>query len=556
MRPGLPSRVPSQRDLAKHMNSGRYRTVVWPLLLAAGFFCIPPVLFYLYPFGFWSSTDYEPLGLADALNMAYRLADVRLYPAEGMTGHPGVLFYLMSWLALAISGHPVAAGTQFFRDVVDHVEVYHRASIYIAALVGSLGVYVLARTALKLIPAGATVVALLLWLLSTPATIICFMTTGFEPVALLINGLFLVTLVRLASDAEIDPKVIVLAGFVGAFAYLNKLAYVYVPLALVCAIFWKAVFCRTGWRRGSALIALSVLTFVGVVVATGYFFIGWNAFVALLRFHRNVILGSGLYGTGSQVVVSEEGIRRAIMAIPGDHAYAVPLALIAGAVLDVAGLVAGFRNRQRHSVAVIGIGVGLAAMFSALSVLKHYADHYTAGVSATLPACVVAGCLFAQTWNARARLSALAMAGVLAVLMAGPVLMQVRAYLIYEFQASGLALADMKEVSAQTAGMKRTVRFSYRVPLPQFVEGFVVHYASVPRLTEKYIQTRGNISNEVPGASSTEDIGAYVIQKNIFHDVEAFRNAPNLDPQGPEPARLEAGDRIIEFRTVFMLIRK
>jgi hypothetical protein len=529
--------------------------LVWPLLLAAGFFCIPPVLFYLYPFGFWSSTDYEPLGLADALNMAYRLADVSLYPAEGMTNHPGVLFYLMSWLALAISGHPVAAGTQFFRDVVDHVEDYHRASIYVAALVGSLGVYVFARTACKLIPAGATLVALLIWLLSTPATIICFVTTGFEPVALLINGLFLVSLVRLASDAEIDPKVIVLAGFVGAFAYLNKLAYVYVPLALVCAIFWKAVFCRIGWRRGSALIALSVFTFAGVIVATGYFFIGSNAFIALLRFHRNVILGSGLYGTGSQVVVSEEGIRRAIMAIPGDRAYAVPLALIAGAVLNIAGVTTGFRHRQRHSVAVIGIGVGLAAMFSALSVLKHYAVHYTAGVSATLPACVVALCLFAQTWNATSRLSAVAMAWVLALLMAGPVLMRVVTVLIYGFETSSLALADLKEVSAQTAGMKRTVRFSYRVPLPQFIEGFVVHYAGVPRLTEEYIEARGNITNDI-AASSAEDIGAYVIQKNIFRDVEAFKNAPNLDPQGPDPVRLRPDDRIVELRTVFLLIRK
>ena len=108
------------------------------------FFCIPPVLFHLYPVGFWSSTDTEPLGLANALNIAYRLGDLRFYVAEGMTGHPGVQFYLTSWLALALSGHPVAAGVQelFFRDVVDHVEAYHRASIYIAAFVGSLGIYV------------------------------------------------------------------------------------------------------------------------------------------------------------------------------------------------------------------------------------------------------------------------------------------------------------------------------------------------------------------------------------------------------------------------------
>jgi hypothetical protein len=540
------------------MNSGTQRSLVWSLLLAAGFFCIPPVLFYLYPFGFWSSTDYEPLGLADALNMAYRLADLRLYPAEGMTNHPGVMFYLMSWLALALTGHPVAAGAQgsFFRDVVDHVEIYHRISIYIAAAVGSLGVYVFARTAFKSIPAGTTVAALLIWLVSTPATIVCFMTTGFEPVALLINGLFLVVLIRLASETEIDPKVIVLAGLVGAFAYLNKLAYVYVPLALVSAIFWKTVFCRTGWRRGSSLIALSVFVFLGVTVATGYFVIGWSAFTALLRFHRNVILGSGLYGTGSQVVVSEEGVRRAIMAIPGDRAYAVPLALIAGTALYLAGLVKGFRNRQQHSVAVIGIGVGLAALFSALSVLKHYADHYTAGVSATLPACIVAGWLFAQDWNAWGRRSIVAATWVLALLMAGPVAMNIKNSLSSESERTPLAVADTKEVAAETAGMKRAVHFSYRAPLPQFVEGFVINYAGVPRLTREYVQTRGNISNDIRAGSGAEDIGAYVIPRSNFVDVNAFKNAPNLDPQAPAPVRFEPDDRLVVLRTVFLLIRK
>jgi hypothetical protein len=540
------------------MDSGTHKNVAWALLFAAGFFCIPPVLFYLYPVGFWSSTDNEPLGLGNALNMAYRLADLRLYDAEGMTGHPGVLFYLMSWLALALSGHPVATGGQppFFRDVFDHVEAYHGASIFIAAFVGSLGIYVFARTALKLIPAGATVGALLIWLVSTPATILCFVTTGFEPIAILINGLFLLTLVRIAFDREIDPKVIVLAGFVGAFAYLNKLSYAYVPLALACAIFWKGLFCGIGWRRSFAFIGLSLFIFVVVVVAAGYFIIGWKAFVALLRFHRNVILWSDLYGTGGQVLVSGEGVGRAIASIPGDRAYAVWLALVAGVVLNVAGVLTGLKDRQKQAIAVIAIGVGLAALFAALSVIKHYASRYTAGVSATLPACVVAGCLFAQSWNARARISALAMTFVAALLMAGPVLLNVRDVLISGLETTRLALADMKEVSAQTAGMRRLVHYSYRVPFPQFVEGFVVHYAGVPRLTEEYVRTRGNIANDIPAASSDQEIGAYVIPKGNVGDLEALKNAPNIDPTGSEPVRLGVDDRIVELRTVFLVIRK
>jgi len=528
----------------------------WPFILAAGFFLIPIVLFSAYPIGFWSSTDYEPLGLANALNMAYRLADVRLYAAEGMTNHPGVPFYLMSWLALALSGHPVATGGQgsFFRDVVDHVEDYHRAAVYVAALAGSVGVYAFARTALKLIPTGAMALALLAWLVSTPATILCFIYTGVEPVALLVNALFLMVLVPLAFDREINPRVIVLAGFVGAFAYLNKLSYVYIPLALACAIFWKANFCRLGWRRTTALIALSFFTFAAVVVATGYFIIGWEAFVYLLRFHRNVILGSGLYGAGNQVVVSGEGVWRAIAAIPGDRAYAIPLALIAGVALNIAGVVAGIRNRQNDGVAVMSIGTGLAALYSALSVLKHYDIHYTAGVSATLPGCVLACFLLARGWNPKARFAAVAAIAIAILFMTGPVLLEVRDVLTSRVNATHLVAADIKEVGAQTAGMERVVDYSYRVPFPQFVEGFVVHYAGVPRLTREYVRTRGGVTNDIPAEAGSE-IGAYVFDKAYF-DAQAIKSAPNLDTRGPKPERFDAKDRLIELHTVFLLIRK
>jgi hypothetical protein len=545
------------RDTTEQMKSGRPSSSIWPLIPAAAFFFIPVVLFSAYPVGFWTSTDYEPLGLADALNMAYRLADLTLYPAEGMTNHPGVQYYLTSWLALALSGHPVATGSaySFLRDVVDHVEDYHRMAVYVAALVGSAGVYLFARTALKLISPAATVSALLLWLVSTPATILCFMATGFEPFALLINGIFLVMLIRIAFDRELDPWMMVLAGCVGAFAYLDKLSYIYIPLALVCAIFWKAVFCGIGWRRGAGLIAISVFTFFGAIIATGHLVIGSNAFTALLRFHRNVILGSGLYGSGSQVVVSGEGVRRAIMAIPGDEAWAVPLALIGGAALWIAGIVTGLRNRQDNSVAIIAIGTGLAGLFSALSVLKHYDTHYTAAVSAALPGCVLACCLFARNWNPSVRLAAVATVWVAIALMTGPALRYVGGILAARSEITRLAVADIKQVGAETAGMKRAVGYTYRVPFPQYLEGFIVHYAGVPRLTDEYVENRGGVISSYAGPPVSE-IDAYVIDKAYFPDIAAVKSAPNLDQLSPNPVQFEAGDKLIELHTVFLLIRK
>ena len=395
-----------------------------------------------------------------------------------------------------------------------------------------------------------------MWLLSTPATILFFMSPGYELVAILVNALFLAVLVRLAFDRDIDPTVVVLAGCVGAFAYLNKLSYIYIPLALITAIFWKAVFSRTGWLRSVGFLVLFLCTVTGVVIAVGYLIIEKQTFGYLLTFHQNVIFGSGKYGAGDQNIVDKAAVWNAIMAIPGDRTYALPSALIGGAVLFVAGLATGIRNRQKQGVAIMGIGTGFAALLSALTVLKHYDPHYTAGVSSALPACVVAACLFAGTWNFVARIAAFGIASVAVLLMVDPVLANIKYVLKGRVDATHLAEADMKELPSLLAGVTRVVDFAYRVPFPQYGEGMLVKFSGVPRLAQSYIQNKGRITNSVTEQSFPEDVGAYVIDKGYFRTVEAVKTADNVDLLGPKPVQFNEGDELIELRTVFVLIRK
>ncbi len=250
------------------------------------------------------------------------------------------------------------------------------------------------------------------------------------------------------------------------------------------------------------------------------------------------------------------------MAIPGDKSYAIPLALIAGGALLAAGLVTGFRNRQNVSsrqndtVAIIGIGAGIAALFSAIGVLKHYESHYTAGVSAALPACVVAGWLFMGAWNVKVRFAAVAIAWIGILLMARPVLPNVASTLAGKSDWTRLASADMKAVATQIEGMTKVVDYAYRVPFSQYGEGLVIHFAGVPRLTEMHLRNRRGVTNSFTEHLITEDVGAYVIDKNYFRDVEAVKNAPNVDLLGPKPIRLDTDDKLIELHTVFLLIRK
>src|SRR4029077_16167769 len=88
----------------------------------------------------------------------------------------------------------------------------------------------------------------------------------------------------------------------------------------------------------------------------------------------------------------------------------LPIALIVGPGLIAGGFFAGRRGPEHIPVALIGIGTGVASLFSALFVMKHYGFHYTAGVSATLPASAAACYLLATSWGGRFWFRAVAVA--------------------------------------------------------------------------------------------------------------------------------------------------
>src|SRR5437879_6230702 len=149
--------------------------------------------------------------------MAFRLADLRMYPALGLTNHPGVPFYIMNWLALAIAGYPVASSKlAFFHTVIEHVGDYQKFAIFLASFTGAAGTYILARSAQALVPFSVTLVGSLIWLVSTPATITAFLSPSNETFALFLNALFLSALIMVAYAEKTTNSIAVFAGCVGA----------------------------------------------------------------------------------------------------------------------------------------------------------------------------------------------------------------------------------------------------------------------------------------------------------------------------------------------------
>lgn len=544
--------------------SFRSSKIYGPLILAIIFFAIPTLLFFLYPTSLWRVTDNETVGLGNALNMAYRLADRTFYPAPGITWHPGVTFYLMDWLALAIAGYPVATGgLAFFKTVIAHAEDYHKVIICLAAFVGAAGVYIFARAAQRLVPIGVAIAGLLMWLLSTPATVLMFMSPGFESFAILLNGLFFLVLVRIAYERDLGYRTVLFAGGVSALAYLNKLSYIYILLAFGAAIFARLLACKVGWKRAVVLLAVFVAALALVIAATAQFVIGWPGFQTLYLYHESIFLGSGLYGTGDQTVVSGDEIRNALAAAFNKQAYAIPIALVCGIGLVIGGLVTAARRQQHIPVAVLSIGTGAAALFSAMIVLKHYDMHYTAGVSATLPACVAAGFLLAKSWDHQAGRSCLAiaftaLAAIVVASIAYPVATGVIGDQAANAHSSAVAEADSLEIDAQIAASKRTVEFTYKAPFAQFGEGFVLVIAEIPRLSEEYLTASHGTISSFMARRIKPDVGIYVLDKVYFPTEEAIKSAPNLDlpaASAPVVIKYNAADRLIELNTVFLLVR-
>lgn len=527
----------------------------WPLVFAILFLCVPPLLFYSYPCSLWAVTDYEMLGLADALNMAYRLADFRMYPARGMMDHPGVPFYLMSWLALALTGYPVASrGLSFFSSVIEHVEEYHQITIWLGALTGAAGVYVIARVSRNLVPTGVVAAGLLLWLVSTPATLLMFSSPSIESFALLVNGLFFAVMVRIAYDRDITSNLAIVAGSVGALAYLNKLSYIYIPLALAMAGILNLFLRRFGWIRGILHSALFVSVLLSVIVATGFFFIGREGFHDLLMFHQNVFYGSGLYGTGDQVVTSRDQIWHAVTAMLADKGFAIPIALVGGAGLVIAGLLTGLKRPQHLPPAVLAIGAGLASLLSALIVLKHYGAHYAAGVSATLPFMVVSGHLLARAWGRRFQIAEAVVAAAAVLFLASQTMPLLTLTLSARTNTSRQVQADLQEIQTHVAGIKGAVEFVYKAPFARQGEGFVVTYGSVPRLTSDYVLSRQDAFSSMTAGLFDREVGAYVIDKSYFPTAESIKKASNFALLATKPVSFKDGDRLIELRTVFLLI--
>ena len=174
-----------------------------------------------------------------------------------------------------------------------------------------------------------------------------------------------------------------------------------------------------------------------------------------------------------------------------------------------------------------------------------------------MPAGVVGGWLLLKScgWNYRHRIAAGGAAATAILLMAVLTAKFLIAVLAQGTNVGEMVKADLKDIQTELAGSKRAIEFAYRTPFADYGEGFLIIYASIPRMTEEYVRSRQRTFSSMVGGLFDRDVGAYIIDKGYFSTVESIKAATNVVPLGPKPVAFKDGDRLIELHTVFILIR-
>jgi hypothetical protein len=117
------------------------------------------------------------------------------------------------------------------------------------------------------------------------------------------------------------------------------------------------------------------------------------------------------------------------------------------------------------------------------------------------------------------------------------------------------ATADLKQIEALPIDEKSSIAFTYSAPFSYLGEGFSLYVACVPRLTAEYHRSRPRMFSTLALDSPPRKIDAIVVHKAYFPTVESIRSASDLAKFGGEPLTWREGDKIVDLRTVFVLLR-
>jgi hypothetical protein len=344
----------------------------------------------LWPIEFWYSEDeYAYMSLAHALNLEVRLRDGLWFNDSGLGNHPGIPFYLVSWICLRVvsllTGHRDAVAYALAEPDTFYLATRIAAgSIALASVVGAYHV-------LAPLEPWKRAVAISSFFAADSWSLLYGMTSlGNETFALPLAVVFFWCVNKVASSPKEALVPWLYVGGAATLGYLVKPAYLSIlagGLALACimAVRYPA---PTGAKF--KFLCKLILTILGsfAALSAGVLLVvdGPSEFAGLIRLHTDFLSHTDILGGGRGHSFSFEPILTALITLMSSSS-ALPFVL----ALAIAGLAyvvyaegrSGTLDDQKWLwcvAAVVPLG------FASLAILSHFrAYYYLPAVSCFLP---------------------------------------------------------------------------------------------------------------------------------------------------------------------------
>jgi hypothetical protein len=434
---------------------------------------------------FWyADDDYAYLSLAHALSFEQWLRGDPTIGDVALVGHPGIPFYLASWIAFKIA-LPASAQDfiQVFSEGSDAADKFWLVSRVIALLLALGGVILTFRAASGKLAIPMAAAATILFLAVSDQSWIAMSRLGIESFALPYAVLFYLVAKHAFSDRGRGVIVWLVFGAIGGLGY--SLKFHYVAFALGSAAGLMAMLAVRGCRLFEAF-KLGIAYVIGLVLSFGSLamaLLGSERTLALLNFHLSIVTHSGYYGSGEADVVSPAQVLHAVDAIVYMPALLAALALVVAGAVYV--MVRRWPDRDwRSSAFPLGVALLVALLLAFSAVLKHYQPHYL-----LVPISIVPLLLLYVGDNAAPALASrncIVLAGALGVLALPFTLHRFDSVERQQVATEIRVKQDVAEIEARPLGPDEIRFWDYRVPAPGFAVGFVVIYAGSSSISEWY----------------------------------------------------------------------
>jgi len=335
---------------------------------------------------FWQvHDDYSHLSLAHAINLQQWINHGTHRPNVGLVGHPGIPFYVVSWLALK-AALPVGVDEiqQILQNVSTNPEPFWLAIRTAALILNIIGVIMVMNCPGNADTSARLAAAVVFFAVSIEPWDVAITKLGIESFALPYAALFYIVGYSALHNKAKAQFWWLAFGVVAGIGYTLKLHYIVFAVAGLVGLASASALGTYTWRLTVWLACLYIAGFLILVAPTLLLFDHLEGTERLIQFHKTIILHTGAYGSGDPGVLSIDRAEFALNSLIEMRWFVVAAALMVCGYIFL--LRTAWRDlKWRKTELPFGIVIMTALILALGAVIKHFGSRYVIVPIAILP---------------------------------------------------------------------------------------------------------------------------------------------------------------------------